>query len=135
MTIAESYNRYTFRADKRICTSEIPIIDTRKAKTSLLLRDGEVVIMGGLRRKETTNQRSQIPLLGDLPFVGVLFSNNQVIVKNSELIVLLSPHIYKGEPIPEEVMAKYDEIKNRPLPSITNWYEKLKREAMDDVRK
>ena len=34
--------------------NNIPIIDTRKAKTNLLLRDSEVVIMGGLRRKEST---------------------------------------------------------------------------------
>ncbi len=106
----------------------VPIIDTRTAKTTLLLKDGEVVVMGGLRRKETTNQRSQIPLLGDLPIIGALFSNNQVIVKNSELIVLLSPHIYKGEPIPEEVMAKYDELNNRPMPSITPLYEKQKQD-------
>lgn len=99
-------------------SSGVPIIDTRTAKTTLLLKDGEVVVMGGLRRKETTNQRSQIPLLGDLPLIGVLFSKNQTVVKNSELLVILSPHIYKGEPIPEEVMAKYNEIKNKPMLSI-----------------
>lgn len=99
-------------------TSEIPIIDTRKAKTTLLLKDGEVVVMGGLRRKETTNQVSKIPLLGDLPLIGVLFRNTKKVVKNSELLVLLSPHIHKGEPIPEEVMAKFREIKDRPMLSI-----------------
>jgi hypothetical protein len=41
------------------------------------------------------------------------------VVKNTELIVFLSPHIYKeDEPIPEDAMEKYREIKNRPMPSL-----------------
>ncbi len=99
-------------------SSEIPIIDTRKAKTTLLLKDGQVVIMGGLRKKETTNQVSQIPLLGDLPLIGALFRKTQEVVKNSELIVFLSPHIYKGEPLSEEQRAKFDELRDEPLLSI-----------------
>lgn len=95
-------------------TSEIPIIDTRKAKTTLLLRDGQVVIMGGLRKKEVTNQVSQIPLLGDLPLVGGLFRNTRDIVKNSELLVFMSPHIYKGEPLSEQQKKRFSEITDKP---------------------
>jgi type II secretory pathway component GspD/PulD (secretin) len=92
--------------------SEVPIIDTRKAKTTLLLQDGQVVIMGGLRKKETTNQVSQIPILGDLPLVGMLFRNTQETVKNSELLVFMSPHIYKGEPLSEEYRERFDMLRN-----------------------
>jgi type IV pilus assembly protein PilQ len=99
-------------------TSGIPIIDTRKAKTTLLLKDGQVVIIGGLRKKETTNQISQIPLLGDLPLIGILFRNTQEIVKNSELLVFLSPHIYKGETLSEEQKAKFEEFKEQPTLSL-----------------
>jgi len=99
-------------------TSEIPIINTRKAKTTLLLKDGQVVIMGGLRNKETTNQVSQIPLLGDLPLIGALFRNTQEIVKKSELLVFLSPHIYKNEPLSEEQKAKFEELRNEPMLSL-----------------
>jgi type II secretory pathway component GspD/PulD (secretin) len=94
--------------------SEVPIIDTRKAKTTLLLKDGQVVIMGGLRKKETTNQVSQIPIIGDLPLVGMLFRNTQKTVKNSELLVFMSPHIYKGEPVSEEQKKRFDVLRNKP---------------------
>jgi type IV pilus assembly protein PilQ len=94
--------------------SEVPIIDTRKAKTTLLLQDGQVVIMGGLRKKETTNQVSQIPIIGDLPLVGMLFRNTQKTVKNSELLVFMSPHIYKGEPVSEEQRERFDILRNKP---------------------
>jgi type IV pilus assembly protein PilQ len=94
--------------------SQVPIIDTRKAKTTLLLQDGQVVIMGGLRKKETTNQVSQIPIIGDLPLVGMLFRNTQKTVKNSELLVFMSPHIYKGEPVSEEQRERFDILRNKP---------------------
>ena len=98
--------------------TEVPIVDTRKAHTSLLLGDGQVVIIGGLRRQERTEEIDQIPILGDLPIIGALFKSTNTIVKNSELIVFLSPHIYKGEPISKEAMAKFKEIKDRPMLSL-----------------
>ncbi len=98
--------------------SEVPIVDTRKAHTSLLLKDGQVVIMGGLRRQEKTEEIDQIPILGDLPIIGALFKSTNTIVKNSELIVFLSPHIYKNEPIGKEEMAKFKELKDKPMLSL-----------------
>ena len=89
----------------------VPVVDTRKANTSLLLRDGQIVVIGGLRRQEKTKETNQIPIVGDLPIIGLLFKNTNTVINNSELIVLLSPHIYKGEAVPEEAMAKYNEIK------------------------
>lgn len=98
--------------------TEVPIVDTRKAHTSLLLGDGQVVIIGGLRRQEKTDEIDQIPILGDLPITGALFKSTNTIVKNSELIVFISPHIYKGELIGKEAMAKFEEIKDRPILSL-----------------
>jgi len=93
----------------------VPVVDTRSENTSLLLRDGQIVVMGGLRRQEKTKQTGKIPLMGDLPIVGGLFRNTRNVVNNAELVVLLSPHIYKGEPVPAEVMAKVNQVKNESL--------------------
>jgi type II secretory pathway component GspD/PulD (secretin) len=98
--------------------SGVPVIDTRKASTTLLMDDGQVVAMGGLRRQETQITKSQVPLLGDLPLIGFIFSNNKKTVTNAELLVLLSPHIYKGESAPAEGVARFDEIRNRPVLSL-----------------
>ena len=102
----------------QVGTTTPPRVDTRKARASLLLKDSQVVILGGLRRQEKTKEVDQIPILGDLPIIGALFRNTNTVVKNSELIVFLSPHIYKGEPIDKEAMAKFKEIKHRPLLSL-----------------
>jgi type II secretory pathway component GspD/PulD (secretin) len=98
--------------------SGVPVIDTRKASTTLLMDDGQVVVMGGLRRQDTQITKNQVPLLGDLPLIGFIFSNNKKTVTNAELLVLLSPHIYKGESAPAEGVARLNEIRNRSVLSL-----------------
>lgn len=93
----------------------VPIVDARVAETSLLLNDGQIVAMGGLRRKEDKKQNQQVPFFGDLPLIGFLFRANKDVTTDSELVVLLSPHIYKGEEITNAMMTKYDSIKNYSL--------------------
>lgn len=110
----------TVDTEQNVQTSEsstgVPVVDTRKASTSLLLKDGQIVVIGGLRRQETAKKVDQIPILGDIPLLGFLFKYTNTIVNNTELIVFLSPHIYKdGEPIDEEAMSKYNEITDRPM--------------------
>jgi len=119
----------TVTTEQNVKTSQsvggVPVVDTRRANTSLLLADGQLVIMGGLRRQEKTREVDQIPILGDLPIVGELFKSTNTVINNSELIVLISPHLYKKEePIPDQAMAKYNEIKNRPILSLPDAKEK-----------
>ena len=96
----------------------VPVIDKREASTTLLMDDGQVVVMGGLRRQDIQVVKRQVPLLGDLPLIGFIFSNNHKVVQNSELLVLLSPHIHNGESVPAEAMARFQQIKNRPMLSL-----------------
>jgi type IV pilus assembly protein PilQ len=109
----------TVEAEQNVATgtsrTEVPIVDTRRAKSSLLLRDGQVVVFGGLRRQEKTKEVDQIPIIADLPIVGWLFKSTNTIVKNSELIIFLSPRIYRGEPIADDAMAKYKQITCKPM--------------------
>jgi type II secretory pathway component GspD/PulD (secretin) len=109
----------------------VPIIDTRKASTTLLMDDGQVAMLGGLRRQDTQIIKKKVPLLGDLPLIGLLFSNNQKVVENSELLVLLSPHIYKGEPVSAAAMARYNKLKENSL--ITTPKEKNTDKSSDEL--
>ena len=99
--------------------TDVPIIDTRNASSEVLLQDGQVVIIGGLRRQELTKETNQVPILGDIPIIGLLFRYTNTVVNNTELIIFLSPHIYNDEePISEDAMEKFREIKDRPMPSL-----------------
>ncbi len=120
-TITDGNNIFlTVDTEQNVMTSEsstgVPVVDTRRVSTSLLLKDGQIVVIGGLRRQETTKEVDQIPILGDIPLIGLLFKYTNTVINNTELIVFLSPHIYKeGEPIPEDAMSKFKEITDRPM--------------------
>jgi len=99
--------------------TDVPIIDTRNAKSEVLLQDGQVVIIGGLRRQELTKEINQVPILGDIPIIGLLFKHTTTVITNTELIVFLAPHVYdEEEKIPENIMEKFREIKEMPMPSV-----------------
>ncbi len=106
-------------AEQNVRTGEsakgVPVVDTRHATTALLLRDGQTIVIGGLRRAEKTTEVSQIPILGDLPLIGLLFRSTATVTNRSELVVLLSPHICKDEPIPPAVLAKRDRLHEMSL--------------------
>ena len=53
-----------------------------------------------------------------MPLIGFLFANNKEEVNHSELVILISPHIYKGEPVAEDVMKKFNELKDKPMFSL-----------------
>jgi type II secretory pathway component GspD/PulD (secretin) len=93
----------------------VPVVDTRHATTALLLRDGQTIVIGGLRRVEKTKEINQVPILGDLPLIGLLFRSTTVVSNRSELVVLLSPHIYANEPVPPAVTAAHDRIRGMSL--------------------
>ena len=70
-----------------------PVVDERSADTTLLIKSNQTVVLGGLRRKETTQQVSKIPLLGDIPLVGALFRFTSEDTTNSEIVVFITPRI------------------------------------------
>ena len=117
----------------------VPTVDTRRIQSSLLLKDSQILVIGGLRRKETQKQTNQLPILGDLPLIGLAFKATDTIENSSELLVLLSPHIYKGEKPTQEQMNKYNEITQRPLLTIpkdeADEKEKSKKEKAETLSK
>ena len=60
-----------------------------------MVRDGCTVVIGGLLQDEQKISRTQIPLLGNLPWVGVAFRNKNENIVRRELIVLITPHIVR----------------------------------------
>jgi MSHA biogenesis protein MshL len=65
----------------------------RESDTVIQAKSGEVVVIGGLMQSTITDQKSKVPLLGDLPFVGNLFSNTNEVEQKKELVILLKPTV------------------------------------------
>lgn len=93
----------------------VPVVDTRRATTALLLQDSRTIVIGGLRRIEKAREIRQVPLLGDLPLVGLLSRSTRTLTTRSELVVLLSPHLFTGEPVSAALTAEHNRIREMSL--------------------
>jgi len=87
-----------------VSSSNIPVIDTRKVKTVALVRNGDAVVLGGLRKKETSQQINKVPMLGDIPVLGYLFRFEGETTVNTELVVFITPKI-----VTEPVLTKREQ--------------------------
>lgn len=72
---------------------QLPVVDLRELSTTVKVKDGEVVIIGGLIKKEESVAESKTPILGDIPIIGSLFKGHDRTHSNTELVILLQPRI------------------------------------------
>ncbi|MBM3250214.1 MAG: hypothetical protein FJZ09_05135 [Candidatus Omnitrophica bacterium] len=77
--------------------TEIPIVTTSEAETTVTIKDGVTIIIGGLRKDQRKKTVKKIPLLGDIPGIGFFFRNTSDELTKSELVILLTPHVMTGE--------------------------------------
>lgn len=70
-----------------------PIINRRSVSTTVTVKDGKTIVIGGLVQRETVDRENKIPFLGDIPFVGYLFKTTQQQTRDVEVVIFLSPRI------------------------------------------
>ncbi len=68
-------------------------VDERSAQTELILRDGQTAVIGGLRRQDMQKVLRKVPFFGDIPILGLAFRRTEDKVKESELLLFITPHI------------------------------------------
>ena len=78
-------------------------ISTRNLKTTVVLKNGETLCLGGLRRRNKTEVRRAVPFLGSLPLIGRLFSYTSEEEDESELAIFITPEVDRGaDAVPEK---------------------------------
>jgi type IV pilus assembly protein PilQ len=70
-----------------------PELITQQATTQVLVTDGGTVVIGGVIQSQNSININQVPLLGNLPYLGNLFKHTQVTTSNQELIFFITPRI------------------------------------------
>lgn len=94
----------------------VPGLQTRRASTTLELRDGESFAIAGLLRDDTQVTTNQLPLLGSLPIIGSLFRSTEYQKGETELLIVVTPRLV--QPIrPDQVRLPTDRV---PAPSVTD---------------
>ncbi len=73
----------------------VPPIDTRKIETTVLVDNGETVVLGGVFERTKTSNTEKVPFFGDIPYAGVLFRRNEKVDNNNELLIFVTPKILK----------------------------------------
>jgi type II secretory pathway component GspD/PulD (secretin) len=76
--------------------SGVPVVQKSYAETSVSVKDGVTIIIAGMIDEVEKKDRTQIPLLGSIPFLGALFRSDSKSTENTETIVLLTPRIVTG---------------------------------------
>ncbi|RDS82550.1 type IV pilus secretin family protein [Dyella psychrodurans] len=74
-------------------SGQVPVIDTRSLNTSVLVDNGQTVVLGGIYEVNKTDTIYKVPGLGDIPGLGVLFRSTQRINDKDELLIFVTPRI------------------------------------------
>lgn len=102
--------------------SELPVVTRRRAKTSVAIRDGQTVIIGGLLREQHRQLTEKVPLLGDIPLLGLAFRKVRDHREQQEVVILITTHIVSDErqaAIPD-VATPLEQGYVSPLDAISN---------------
>jgi general secretion pathway protein D len=86
-----------------------PSILKRSITTQATVKDGETIALGGIISENRIYSKSRVPLLGDIPGLGLLFGSTSYSVSRTELIVLLTPHVMQTV---DEIQQATEEFKS-----------------------
>ncbi|HEX7523416.1 MAG TPA: type II secretion system secretin GspD [Candidatus Deferrimicrobium sp.] len=99
-----------------------PTTTKRSAKTSVLVKSGDTVVLGGMMQETFTNNTSQIPLLGDIPLLGALFRFKSISRQKTNLLIMLTPRIIRD---PGQMLDRSAERQRR----MTEEFDRAKRDV------
>ncbi|GEM_PF-3903009 len=77
--------------------SQVPVVETSETETVVKVKDGAMVMIGGLIKKEHRNSSSGVPIISKIPVLGFFFSNKEKEEKKTELVIFLRPKLISGD--------------------------------------
>ncbi len=99
--------------------TQLPWVKRRISHTTIRIKDGETVIIGGLLGIESSKTVHRLPFLGDLPFIGSLFRHTADLTRKTDLIIQVTPHILgTGYSIP--MPPRVTEVEDRFMPNTND---------------
>ena len=77
----------------------VPSIDTRELSTSVLVNNGETVVLGGIFQDQRSREEDRVPYLSSIPWVGNLFKRRSTQTQKRELLIFVTPTIVEERPV------------------------------------
>jgi pilus assembly protein CpaC len=113
LRIAPEVSELDFANAVTISGTTIPSLVKRDAVTTIELRDGQSFAIAGLLQANDLRNRNQIPWLGSVPVLGALFNSSSYIKHETDLVVIVTPHLVQPAAPGQELATPLD----RSLPS------------------
>ncbi|MFC1709253.1 type II secretion system protein GspD [Candidatus Omnitrophota bacterium] len=92
----------TMVIEPTVSSTQVSVVGTsyydpqeRSTKVTMVAKDNQTVVIGGLIRKDLSDVRTKMPILGDIPFLGSLFRHKNKTKQDRELLVFITPRIVK----------------------------------------
>ena len=82
--------------------TQLPRLSNESAKTQVMIKDGETLVIAGLIKNKTTDVKKKLPLLGDIPIIGLAFQKSEKTIVKTDLLIFLTPHIITPDTSPEK---------------------------------
>jgi type IV pilus assembly protein PilQ len=82
-----------YKDSRGVTTTAGPVINTKRAKTQVLVENGGTVVLGGIFTQNDGDEVNKVPVLGDIPFLGNLFKNRVRYSNRTELLIFITPKV------------------------------------------
>ena len=111
MVVSIKVGSFTFTPD-----AGLPEQVNRESTTTVIVREGQTLVIGGLRQQEMTEAVIKVPILGDIPIIGLLFKKTQKATRNSVLTLFITPHVLLPDvPAPDWPQLDANDHKIQPI--------------------
>jgi len=90
----------------------IPVVETSQAETTVSVKHGVTIVIGGLIKEEKLSTINRVPILGSLPLLGFIFRNKDTSVRKTEIVIFLTPKIISGD-VPEPASREPLSVDNK----------------------
>jgi type II secretory pathway component GspD/PulD (secretin) len=94
---------------------DIPLVRTRKTNTTIRVENGQKIFLAGLLQEEKTTTIHKLPVLGDIPLLGLLFQNRREELKKNNLIIEVVPRIIRNPRDIEDALGMADSATTAPI--------------------
>ncbi|MEK7996407.1 MAG: secretin N-terminal domain-containing protein [Planctomycetota bacterium] len=94
-----------------------PVRTEMETKTNMIIEDGQTLMLGGILFQQDSVTNRKVPLLGDIPLIGMLFNHNEMIAGNNEMLVFITPYVIDepdktGSATKEEIQRSKERLDN-----------------------
>ncbi|MDD5746751.1 MAG: secretin N-terminal domain-containing protein [Candidatus Omnitrophica bacterium] len=98
-------------------------VDTTQADTTVVVKDGKTIVLGGLIKDTDTKVVTKVPILGSIPVLGLMFRGTAKTKTKKEIIVFITPHILKQEVKIEELRGRNQAMNDALQEALRKWQE------------